>query len=303
MEYDEADVRLVSLGVPSSRVLLGLLAVLAAPAAPVAAQAAEAGRGPEIQIGVEARRDRLLYHFDNPSSLDTSFLVPHFFEQRYVADNLWVSATVRYLTRIRWETSIGATPVRDAVGDDYDTFFDPSDTVWTSGTTGPIAIRSFRVSQIGELAREGPVRFRIGYRFRLDRADFGVGHKTVTRNGVLVTAVDVTSPETTGSQIHEVVVGAGASRVLGDRWSLALAGEVSPTMIARLAIELPEKYPGQTLVFLAKPIAASGRATLTRRGKWPVEASVDVGRTWNFSSTNRLTRDLLGVRVSVGKSW
>jgi len=61
--------------------------------------------------------------------------VPHFFEQRYVADNVWAFATARYRARVRWETSFGLTRRARATADDYDTFFDPDGTVWVSGTT------------------------------------------------------------------------------------------------------------------------------------------------------------------------
>ncbi len=40
-----------------------------------------------VIMGVEAKRDHFLYHFDNPSSFDTPAPVPHLFEQRYDADN------------------------------------------------------------------------------------------------------------------------------------------------------------------------------------------------------------------------
>ena len=98
----------------------------------------------QVAIGVEARRDRFTYHFDNPSSFDTPFLVPHFFEQRYVADNVWLMGSASYAAGIRWETSAGITPQRTATGDDYDTFLNPDGTVYVSGTTGGISIRSLR---------------------------------------------------------------------------------------------------------------------------------------------------------------
>lgn len=258
-----------------------------------------------VSAGVEVQRDRFTYHFDNPSSADTPFLVPHFFEQRYVADNLWVSATARYsAARIRWETSAGLTPRRTSTGDDYDTFFDPDGTVIVSGTTGGISIRSLRFSQRAELARLGPVTLVAGYRLRIDRSDFQLGHKTVTRNGVLVTAVDVTTRETTSSQVHEVQVGGVLARDLGSGWTLSMEGEAAPTTVGRLRVQLEDKYPGQDLVFLAKVAAASARATLTRRIEgWTIDVSADAGRTWSYRSTAQLSRDLLGARVSAGRAW
>jgi hypothetical protein len=215
----------------------------------------------QVIAGVEAQRDRFQYHFDNPSSFDTPAPVPHFFEQRYVADNIWAVVTIRYTARLRWETSLGATPQRTATADDYDTFFDPDGTVWVSGTTGGVAVRSFRISQTAEVARARGVRFVAGYRLRVDLADFQVGHKTETRNGALVFAADVTSLET------------------------------------------PQKY-ADDVVFSARVAGASARVTLARHHvRWPVELTLDGGRTWSYKSDARLADDRFGVRVAVGRAW
>jgi hypothetical protein len=75
-------------------------------AEPAAVAAPSASDGPQVLISsVEARRDRFPYHFDNPSSAGTPFFVPHFFEQQYVADHVWLVATGRYTAGVRWETS------------------------------------------------------------------------------------------------------------------------------------------------------------------------------------------------------
>ena len=261
----------------------------------------------QVIAGVEAQRDRFQYHFDNPSSFDTPAPVPHFFEQRYVADNIWAVVTIRYTARLRWETSLGATPQRTATADDYDTFFDPDGTVWVSGTTGGVAVRSFRISQTAEVARARGVRFVAGYRLRVDLADFQVGHKTETRNGVVVLAADVTSPETTTSQLREVVAGAGTSlniRPHGDpHWRLSIDGELTPLSIGRLAVRLPEKY-ADAVVFSARVAGASARVTLARHHvRWPVELTLDGGRTWSYKSDARLADDRFGVRVAVGRAW
>ena len=251
-------------------------------------------------IGAGVERDRFTWHFTNPSSFDTTALVPHFFEQRYTVDNLWVDAEARYRAGVRWITSVGATPERDANADDYDTFFDPDGTVIVSGTTGPARIRSFRLSQRAEIARASPIRFDVGYRFRLDTADFGVGHKTVTRNGLLVEATDVTTRERTTSQLHEIFVGVAAARSISSRWRLSIAGDAAPTAVGRLLVQLPDKYPGQDLVFLAKVLSTRGSLGFTRDGKWPIHLSVDGGRTWSYHAEDALTRTGVGVRVAVG---
>ena len=261
-------------------------------------------RAQEVWVGVEARRDRIRYHFDNPSSADTSFLVPHFFEQTYDADNLWLVTAARYNAGVRWETRAGATPRRTVRADDYDTFFDPGNVVVVSGTTGGASMQSFEVSQLAEVGGAGPVHVSIGYRMRWDRFDFHLGHKTVSRNGVLVESADVTSPETTDSKVHEFPVALRAEARIGAAWRLALSGEMSPLTLARLSVQLPEKYPGQDLVFFAKVFASSARVVLMRAGaRRPIEVAVQADRTWNYRSTERLSRSAQSVALSVGRRW
>ena len=254
----------------------------------------------QITVGAEARRDRFTYHVDNPSSIDTPFPVPHFFEQKYVADNLWLMGSARYVAGIRWETAAGVTPQLTSTPDDYDTFFDPDGTVFVSGTTGGISIRSLQVSQRGEVARRGAVALVSGYRLRLDRSDFHLGHKTVTRNGVVIEASDVTTRETTSSQLHELLFGLTTAFDLDNRWRFSLDAEVSPVALGRLLVQLPDKYPGQDLVFLATVGAAGSYATLTRRfDNWALAFSLDGGGTWSYRSTAALSRGVLALRVAV----
>ncbi len=257
-----------------------------------------------VLIGVEARRDRIRYHFDNPSSADTAFPVPHFFEQTYDADHVWLVATARYSAGVRMETTIGVAPTRTVLADDYDTFFDPGDVVIVSGTTGGASGGAFLVSQRADVARLGPVQVSLGYRLRWDRFDFHVGHKTVTRNGTLIAATDVTSPERTDSQVHELPVGFRAAPRLGGLWRLSLSGEISPVTLARLSVQLPEKYPGQDLIFVAKLFASSARVGLVRAGaRWPIEIAVQADRTWSYRSTDRLSRRAQSVALNAGRSW
>jgi hypothetical protein len=254
----------------------------------------------QVAVGIEARRDRFTYRFDNPSSIDTPFLVPHFFEQKYVADNVWLMASASYVAGIRWETAAGVTPQRESTGDDYDTFFNPGGTVLVSGTTGGISIRSWQVSQRGEVARRGAAALLSGYRLRLDRSDFHLGHKTVTRNGVVIEASDVTTRETTSSQLHELLFGLTAAFDLDNRWRFSVDAEVSPVALGRLLVQLPDKYPGQDLVFLATVGTASSYATLTRRfDNWALTFSLEGGATWSYRSTAALSRRVLGLRVAV----
>ena len=109
--------------------------------------------GAQVLAGVEVRRDRFAYRFENPSSIDTAELVPHFFEQRYNLDNIWAVVTARYVAGVPWETSVGLTPERRGRASDYDTFFDPDGTVWVSGTTGDALMHSFAVTERATIAR------------------------------------------------------------------------------------------------------------------------------------------------------
>ena len=254
-----------------------------------------------ISVGVEATRDRFTYHFDNPSSFDTPQIVPHFFEQTYVADNVGLVATLHYVAGIPWETSGAATLPRTLPATDYDTFFDPDGTVIVSGTSGEARIHSFRVSQRGELGRSGPVAFVAGYVVRVDRANFGIGHKTIARNGRLVDAFDVTAPEMTSSLVQEFFFGAHGRLDVGSGWHMTIGGEAAPTTTGRLAIELPAKYPGQQFVFTATSLTATARLTLSRgSNRHPIELSIDAAHAWRYSSENYLSRERVAIRVAAG---
>lgn len=231
-----------------------LVALLLLAAVPAAAQA--------ISAGVEVRRDRLDYHFDNPSTFDTTALVPHFFEQRYDADNLWLVVRARYGGR--WTTTAGVTPRRGTTADDYDTFLDPGGPTWVSGTTGPADVRSFSIEQRARIAGRTKLTVDVGYRLRVDRFDFGPGLKTVTRDGALVSSAEVTGPETTSSVMQQFFGAAGFAIPVGTRWTLTADGEAAPFVVGRLSVRLPDKYPGQDLVFVAHAFGAAGRVSLAR---------------------------------------
>ncbi len=238
--------------------------------------------GAQVTVGAEYDRDRFTYHFDNPSTFDTAEPVPHFFEQRYDADNLWIVATARYRAGIAFETTAGVTPTRSTTAEDYDTFVDPGATI-VAGTTGAAMIGSWRIEQRAEVARAAAAVFSAGYRLRVDTTDFGVGENRVVRNGVLVSSAVVTSPEHTLSQMHEVFVGATAR---------GFAAEIAPATLGRLLVQLPEKYPGQDLVFTAKVATGSVSFMLTR-SRFTI--GVRAQHAWSYSSAAALHRTILAV--------
>jgi hypothetical protein len=253
-----------------------------------------------LTVGIEYDRDRFTYHFENPSNIDTPGLVPHFFEQRYVADNVWIVATARYGKGVRWETSGGLTPQRTATADDFDTFLDPDGTV-VSGTTGGNSIHSWRVGQLGIIG-DGAVRTVVGYRLRVDRSDFQLGHSTTVKNGKLTSAYDTVDPEFTSSRMQEIVVGLRAQSADGRPWQLRLDGQVAPAAIGRLSIQLPVKYPGQDLIYQSN--GASGAVQLTMvhsTGPIPLMLSVSVGKTWSYKPESQLYRTTFGLQIGIGR--
>ena len=75
---------------------------------------------------------------------------------------------------------------------------------------------------------------------------------------------------------------------------------MAPTTVGRLLVQLPDKYPGQDLVFLAKVLSARGSLVLSRDGKWPIHLSVDGGRTWSYHAEDALTRSSLALGFVLG---
>ena len=258
----------------------------------------------QVRGGLEIVRERVTYHFDHPSSIDTVELVPHFFEQHYVLDNVWAAAGVSYRAGVPWDTSAGVTPTQTALATDYDTFFNPNGVVWVAGTTGDARIRSWRFGQQARLGRTGPLTVTAGYRLRVDAADFLEGDKTIVRNGILVSQEVVATREYTSAQRHEVFVGVRADRALSARWRLVAGGDVAPATINRLAVELPDKYPGVTLVYRTTTLTASGQLEVARTGThWPIAVGVQAAGTASYSSDQHVSRTLVGASVTAGYAW
>src|SRR5947208_1435931 len=100
-----------------------------------------------ISAGYELHRDRLRYEFENPSSFDTPFPVPHRFAQTYVADNQWFVCAARYpLFGDVMETEVGFAPGKATFASDFDTFSDPNGDVVVSGTDGAVSMHALRVA-------------------------------------------------------------------------------------------------------------------------------------------------------------
>ncbi|MGE3957625.1 MAG: hypothetical protein AB7H96_12970 [Vicinamibacterales bacterium] len=258
----------------------------------------------QVEVGAEVTRDRAVWHFDAPSSYDTAALVPHFFEQEYTLDNVWVRGAARYRAGVDWHTEAAVTPVREARATDYDTFFNPGGVVWVAGTTGNANLHSVRLSQAMELGAWHGLAFEGGYRVRIDRADFLAGDKTDVRNGVLVARTTVFTREYTTGQLHEVFVRAVHERAISGRWTLRARAELTPAAVNRLSIRLPDKYPGRTLLYRTTNAVMGGRLELTGGSpSWPVTLHIAADRSLNYSATQWVRRGGVATGIALGRAW
>jgi hypothetical protein len=258
----------------------------------------------QLDLGVEQRRDRIRYRFENPSTFDTTEPVDHFFQQRYAADRIWVAARAAYRPSAarRWLAEAGFAPPVTTFGEDLDTFFNPGNNVIVSGTSGEVLMRSLRAAGwLERTGRRGRVA-RVGYSYRRDVSIFRTPErKIVTMSNPSLTQESITfDHETTISQVHQFWVGSTTRRSLSRRWLIEMDGVAAPATLARLNTLLPEKYPGQDIVFWATGFELAGRVTVARGGRWPVELSTDIGRTFPYFSSARFIRTSLGVSATVG---
>jgi len=262
--------------------------------------------GPTFQLdgGFERRLDRFLYRFENPSTFSTPEMVEHFFQQRYEADNHWfvVRAGYRSSPTRRWSAEVGLTPQIATFGEDLDTFFNPGDNVIVAGTSGEVYMRSTRTAGWFERPRRSGLIERIGYSYRRDRSNFRTPERKIVTmsNPPSVQETITLDHETTISQVHQVWVGWTKRRALSPRWRISGDVDAAPGTFARLNTILPEKYPGQNIVFWASGFELAGRVTISRDGRWPIEASADLGRTFTYLPSARFIRNSLGMSIRVG---
>lgn len=270
-------------------------------AAPVATSAQQQGDS-GFSVRYEVSRDRFHYRFENPSSFSTTELVPHEFTQTYWGDTQWAAVRARYrLGRLRLETEVAATPQRSTRGDDFDTFFQPDGDVVGSGTTGNVSMRSWRVRQTSEIARVAGFAWRIGFAYRRDRSLFHPGEKIVTHTRPPSRDVSVTyDRETTFSETYESQLGVSRRWQVPHGWRVEIDVEMAPTTLARLTTILPDKYPGQEIVFSALVFTLSPTLTVSRGERWPVSLSLGFTRTFSYVSSRQFERNALAVGVGVG---
>jgi hypothetical protein len=255
-----------------------------------------------VTAGVETTRDRFHYRFENPSSFGTAELVPHEFTQTYWADNRWLVVRARFgPSQHLFEGEFAVTPSRTTRGDDYDTFFQPTGDIAVTGTTGDVAMRSWRARQTIGLGRGAGLDWNIGYEFRHDRSVFGPGLKTITHTqpASLESSI-ISTRETTVSAVYGLVIGLDKRWNAGN-WSGALGIEASPAARARLTTLLPDKYPGQAIVFAALVAGVDPSVTLSYGRHWPVSLTAGYFRTFSYTHSSQFVRD--SARLEVGMGW
>ena len=247
---------------------------------------------------VEPARESLRYRFDNPSSFDTVELVPHFFVQTYDTDNVWFSIHAAHpLFGRRAETRVSLTPSATRRADDFDTFLQPDGNVIVSGTTGNATLRGWSVEERVTTGRYGPADLGFVFRFRRDTARYHEGTRIVTTTQPATrTEERVTTREFVSSQLLDVGLSASARR----RW-VSASLEIVPVGTARLAIELPDKYPGRTIVATARYTSLSGEASASRvLGPLHTRIGARIARVlaWRNSASVRLVRAGLFLELS-----
>jgi hypothetical protein len=269
------------------RMIAGTLLVLAALSARGQTTA------PSLSIGFETQHDNVSYHFENPSSWDTPFTVPHFFEQRYTFEKRLLVLRARYTAAgTEWETDAAVSPNQTGHGSDFDTFFQPDGDVVVHGGETDVATRSFRAAQSVVAGQWLGARWRAGYAFSRDRSNFPPSLSS-TRHTKPPSFETNWSPtrETTICDVHELrIAGTRTSRV-SSRTVVEFAVEAAPLTLARLTTLLPDKYPGQPIRFTAKAFGLSSRLSTTwRAGSFAIIFGASVGRTWPYSSASSFRR-------------
>ncbi len=258
---------------------------------------------PSFWLGYEWRRDRFRYRFENASSFNTAALVPHHFEQSYRSDNNWLVAGARYsIFADAAETEIGITTERRARGEDYDTFFQPDGNIVVYGTTADVSLRGLRFSQRFESRDARGWRARMGYSYERDRSVFFPSLSTTTQtHPASSTSFWNAARETTISEVHQFQVGVMRRIVLSKTWMVAGIADVAPLRLARLTTVLPDKYPGQDIVFVSTGMSLAPRLDLAwERGRTSLAVTVAYDTTWNYVASNQFHQSAVGggIRIS-----
>jgi hypothetical protein len=221
---------------------------------------------PAFTVSVGHRAEQVTYHFANDSAFDATGLVPHYFEQHYTSGPLWITFDGRYsLGGTRAKTSVSFAPRTQTEGSDLDTFFLPSGDVVTAGTDGQVMLSSFAIRQDLQLHAWSAWTMALSIGYRRSTADFLPDDRIVVHTQPpSVTRTFITDRETTISEVFDTGVMAATERRLSDRWTMAVEASASPLTRARLTTRLPDKYPGQDIVFSAIAFGVTGNVSVSR---------------------------------------
>ena len=211
---------------------------------------------------------------------------------------MWIGGRITYpLFGLTAETRGSVTPSVTRRADDFDTFFQPDGNVVRSGTTGNASIRSWQLLEriVAGQVRGVEVGLSLGYRRDTARYHEGIGILTTTSPPAEVRRL-VTTREFVTSQLFETgVFGASAAGAFSGSVDLIAVG------VGRLAIQLPDKYPGVTIVAVGRYSAAMAEAAYSLRiGPAVALVGVRAGASvpWHQSSAVRLRR--LSLFLTVG---
>jgi hypothetical protein len=262
---------------------------------------------PRFTIATERRVERVRYHFDNPSNFDTVELVPHFYEQKYDADNLWMLLTAEYrFLGGRARTQAGLTPRVTTQGSDIDSFFQTSGDVVTSGTDGQVRLNAFSIDQRFRVAYIGRVtapqwKVDVVMAYRRAHASFLPADIIVTHSlPASTTATFTTDRESTVSRMLQSGVAIEREWWLPGDWSARLESDAMPITRARLTTSLPDKYD-YDVVSDAWAFGATARLTFERRWSAPLVTGVTIssGGAWGYRGSANFQDRLFGVSVFV----
>ena len=255
-----------------------------------------------IDVGITIERLVSEYRFENDSAFDAAGTVPHFFVQHYESTQPWLVGRARYRAGTRSaETTVGYAPPRTAFASDVDTFFQPSGDVVTSGTAGDVRLQGFSVDQRLALTRAGSWAFGVGGRYTRRAAEFLPADRVVTHTQPpSITREFITTREFTTS--HEIRIGATVEsvRAIGGAWRMTIAGAGWPVVRGRLVTELPDKYPGQDIVFEAVAFGGEGRVAFARRvGPASLALTAEAGGLLPYAHSASLTQHTAAVAASL----
>ena len=264
----------------------------------------QAATAPHVSVAVDVRNESLRYRFENPSTFDTAELVPHSFEQTYDTDNVWIRGTVRHsIFKAPAEFSASGTPAATRRADDFDTFHQPGGDVVVAGTTGNATLQSWTVSEGVTTARWKALGTGVRYEYRRDRWRFHDGDGIVIHSQPpSVTHRVVTTRETTISQVHALSWVADLQTSAGPRGAFLLRFTTAPFAVARLTVQLPDKYPGRDLNFSAD-VALMDLEMRYRHalGPWSIGAGARGQRSFNWLASGQMHLSGASLFVEAGR--